>query len=211
MSDQSARETKKTLRYLQVAAIGALILIGSVIYTFVSVSSTSGRSFPDVTIPETLRQPLPQFEWSNGKNQLKSSDLQGSWTLLSFWAYSCAPCVLELPDLDRLNANWTGPEFSILTINIDDNNPETMQTVKEFIASNDLQLPVYYDTDGILKKAFGVQEIPRHFLVDPNGMIVWQAMGAFKWTSPETQKNLIAIMGRDQAPIPDVDEPQEEL
>jgi thiol-disulfide isomerase/thioredoxin len=194
-----------------VAAILALILIAFVIYTFTHLSApTSVRSFPDVTIDSTYRQTVPHFEWSNGTNHLKNSDLEGGWTLLSFWSATCPPCLTEMPDLDQFNEDWSGPELAILTVNIDGPTPEAQQAVKDFLAENEIQLPVYYDPEEILKKKFDVTEIPHHFLIDPKGVIRWHSKGAFNWTSAGTEKALMTVMESEKNVAPPAEVPDDE-
>jgi len=198
----SSNDTKKTLRYMQIAAIGAMILIGVVVYTFLRAPIGAGvitDTFPTVSVPPPYRQALPHFEYQNGDTHLKSADLQGSWTLLSFWSMSCPPCLKEMPDLDQFNEDWSGPELSIKTVNED--TADMSETIRQFLADNDIQLAVYYDVNGEMKNAFDVHEFPRHFLISPKGEIVWTEKGAFNWTSPESQKSLLAIMEREGTPI----------
>ncbi len=191
------------LRYLQVAAIGALLLIAAVLYTFTHVTRPeTPQSFQPVPVSPPYRQKVPHFEWSNGDVHLRSEDLKGSWTLLSFWSYTCAPCLTELPDLDGMNEDWSGPELTVLTVNVDPNSTELAETTKQFLADSEIQLPVYADSDGKLKKIFGVQEIPHHFLISPSGDVIWQSKGAFNWTSPETERSLLTMMAREKPPEP---------
>lgn len=209
-SSGPSNDTGKTLRYMQIAAIGALILIGVVIYTFLRVPIGAGvitDTFPNVPVPPPYRQALPHFEYKNGDTALKPADLQGSWTLLSFWSMSCPPCLKEMPDLDQFNEDWSGPELSIKTVNED--GADMSETIRQFLSDNDIQLPVYYDVNADLKNAFDVHEFPRHFLISPKGEIVWTEKGAFNWTSPESQKSLLAIMERENLPVDSADTPDD--
>ena len=38
-------------------------------------------------------------------DQITLSDLRGSVVLLNFWATWCGPCIMEIPDLNRLQEN----------------------------------------------------------------------------------------------------------
>jgi thiol-disulfide isomerase/thioredoxin len=199
-SSSTSGDDKQTFRYMQVAAIGAILLIAAIIYTFTHISSQApADAMPTIQPSPPYRQKVPQFEWSNGNAHLNSLDLEGGWSLLSFWSTTCAPCLEELPDLDQFNDNWSGPELAIHTVNIDPQDSESVESTKQFLINNDIQLPVIYDTEGKLKKIFAVTDIPRHFLINPKGVVVWQARGAFNWTAPESEKTLLSIMERDKA------------
>jgi thiol-disulfide isomerase/thioredoxin len=209
-TSDASNDTKKTLRYMQVAAVGALVLIGAVIYTFAHLpvgTTVPADTFPTITVTAPYRQKVPHFEWRSGDAHLKSSDLQGSWTLLSFWSMTCAPCLKEMPDLDQFNEDWSGPELSIVTVNED--TAEMSDTIRQFVSENEIQLPVYYDVKGEIKEAFAVHEFPRHFLISPKGEIVWTEKGAFNWTDPESQKSLLAIMEREGTPPDEAEGPED--
>ncbi len=206
----SANDTKKTLRYMQVAAVFALIVIGSVIYTFSHLpigTSIAVDRFPTITVTPPYRQKVPHFEWHAKGASLKSSDLQGRWTILSFWSMTCEPCLKEMPDLDQFNEDWSGPELSIVTVNED--RVDLSETIRQFLAETEIQLAVYYDTEGQIKNAFDVHEFPRHFLISPKGEIVWTEKGAFNWTAPESQKSLLAIMEREGLPPDEAEGPED--
>lgn len=210
MESNSSNDTKKTLRHMQIAAIVALIVIGVVIYTFAHLpvgTTIASNAFPTISVSPPYRQKVPHFEWQNGDTHLKSSDLQGTWTLLSFWSISCAPCLKEMPDLDQFNEDWSGPELSIMTVNED--SADMSEALRQFISENDIQLPVFYDIDGTIKTAFDVHEFPRHFLISPKGDIVWTEKGAFNWTAPESQKSLMAIMEREGTPTDEAEGPED--
>jgi thiol-disulfide isomerase/thioredoxin len=209
-SSGSSNDTKKTLHYMQMAALGALVLIGVVIYTFVHVpigADVASDTFPTIGVSAPYRQKLPHFEWHNGDAHLKSADLQGTWTLLSFWSLTCTPCLKEMPDLDQFNEDWSGPELTVTTVNED--TLEMSETIRQFLSENEIQLPVFYDVSGELKNAFDVHEFPRHFLISPKGEIVWTEKGAFNWTAPESQKSLLAIMEREGAQPNEGDTPDD--
>ncbi len=191
---------------MQVAAVGSLILIAFLIYSFTHIpvpEAPKTDDLPVITVSAPYRQKLPQFEWSNtAGSHLATGDFQGGWTLLTFWSSTCAPCLHEMPDLDQFNEDWSGPELKIVSVNVDPSDADSTEATKKFLADNDMQLPVYYDPSGDLKKIFDVHEIPRHFLISPNGEIIWEAKGAFQWTSPESQQALLSMMEREKSDVP---------
>lgn len=99
-----------------------------------------------------------------------------------------------MPALNQLALNWQGPEFQIITVNLDREQAEDFETAKKFLTDNEIVLPTALDDGEKLKRAFGVVEIPRHFLVNPKGEIIWSAMGAFAWNSPAARDQLLKLM-----------------
>jgi thiol-disulfide isomerase/thioredoxin len=181
-------------------ALGVLILIGIGIYSFPKMTAsrwTNPLKKPDFTF--TSRKTLPQFEWSSGDKTFKTGDLKGKWHLLSFWAYWCQPCQTELPELADLDLNWNGPDLDVVTVNLDDPKDENFELAKKFIAENQITLPVYFDSAGDLKKKFAVSDLPRHMLINPEGEIVWDKVGAYNWANPSVRSALIRVLEPAQA------------
>ncbi len=116
--------------------------------------------------------------------------------LLNLWATWCAPCVVEMPLLDRL-AGEMGDEVQVLTVSMDLRGAEA---VEPFFAAHDFKhLPRWIDPDGALAEAFGGGAVlPLTVLYDDNGREVWRVIGAFDWDSEEA-RDLVreAVITRD--------------
>ena len=176
-------------------AVLAIVLIGIAIYSLSQMQPqtwTSSLKSPD--IQPSLRQNLPSFEYSSDGHTLKAADFTEKWTLLTFWAYWCGPCLEEMPLLNHLSEQWQGPDFDILTINVDEPRSDAAEAAHKFLSEQDIALPTLFDKEGVLKKAFSVTDLPRHYLINPEGKIVWQATGAFRWNDTHTVDQLMKIM-----------------
>ena len=86
-----------------------------------------------------------------------------------------------MPGLNQLALSWQGPEFQVLTVNVDPEGSENLELSKKYLTEAQISLPTHYDSKGQLNKAFGVKEYPRHFLGIPEGKIIWEATGAYRW------------------------------
>lgn len=214
MNSAPENSPKQTYRLMAGVAVAAIVLIGVVIYSLSQISGTAMDTpqLPVPTITATLRQDLPHFEYSNEGKSLKAQNFEGKWTLLTFWADWCAPCLDEMPALNQLAQQWQGPEFEVLTINVDDPHSENFEAAKKFLSDQGIVLPTLFDRDGDLKKAFGVTDLPRHFLINPQQKIVWQERGAFQWTNPKVRDQLMKVIedsteDDDSTTEPDQDSP----
>ena len=56
---------------------------------------------------------------------------EGKVVLLNLWATWCAPCITELPDLDRLQKNYKGDGLVVLTIS--DESPDVLRDFGDLI------------------------------------------------------------------------------
>ena len=139
---------------------------------------------------QPLRQPpLTPFRTLAGQ-AVDLSIFRGKVVLLNFWATWCAPCVREMPSLDRLQALLGGKDFTVAAISIDRGGAPA---VEPFLARLGLQrLPIYVDPDnrtGFLTYAggkggaFPLYALPISYLIDRQGRAVGYFPGAAEWTS----------------------------
>src|SRR3954471_17833417 len=52
------------------------------------------------------------------------ADFKGRTVLFNLWATWCVPCRTEMPALDRLESQLGGPDFAVVSVNIDQRNTE---------------------------------------------------------------------------------------
>ncbi|MEM9171387.1 MAG: TlpA disulfide reductase family protein [Pseudomonadota bacterium] len=63
----------------------------------------------------------PEFALRNAAGeQVALSDLRGEVVMINFWATWCGPCRQEMPLLDELHSRYNRVGFSLLGVNIDD-------------------------------------------------------------------------------------------
>ncbi|MEM6908069.1 MAG: TlpA disulfide reductase family protein [Pseudomonadota bacterium] len=107
----------------------------------------------------------------------------GEPVLLNLWATWCAPCVLEMPMLDRLADELAG-EVRVITISQDIQGAEK---VVPFFAEKGFQnLEPWLDPETELGANFadgGV--LPQTILFDAQGREVFRVVGDYKWDSEE--------------------------
>jgi thiol-disulfide isomerase/thioredoxin len=176
-------------------AFAIFALIGVAIFSLSKLSHTPWNSaLKDPVIQDTLRQALPQFQHEELSRALTPSGGAPRWSLLTFWTVTCGPCLEELPAQNALAGSWQGPSFQILTVNLDADNAENLDNARRLLQEEQITLPTFYDKGGNLKNAFQVNEYPRHFLISPEGQIVWQATGAFKWNEASARDQLLKLM-----------------
>ena len=175
-------------------AIAIILLLSFAIYSLSRMQATLWTSqLGELRIQDTFRKKLPQFEYVDANKKLTPQNFQNKWTLLSFWSYSCPPCIEELPSLNQLALNWAGPELEVMTVNVDEDKTENYEQAKSLLQTENIVLPTIWDKQKVLAKAFEVNEYPRHFLINPEGEIVWEASGAFDWDQPQARDQLIKL------------------
>lgn len=77
-----------------------------------------------------------RFERPAG-GELSMSDLRGRAMVLNFWASWCAPCVREMPELDRFHRQYSAQGWSVVGLAIDNAEP-----VREFLQRTPVTFPI---------------------------------------------------------------------
>jgi thiol-disulfide isomerase/thioredoxin len=97
------------------AALAALAWLGS---AFAGEPPRTGGMRQFTLIDPPLPVPETRFLDAAGR-EMALGDLKGRVLLVNFWATWCAPCIEELPSLDRLQADMGSKDFTVLAINED--------------------------------------------------------------------------------------------
>ncbi len=142
--------------------------------------------------------PLEAFTDLAG-NSIRLADFRGRVVLLNFWATWCAPCVREMPSLDRLQAVLGDRGLRVAAVSIDRGG---IKVIRPFAKRLGLKrLGLYHDPKGALLQAFGVSGLPASFVIDRNGGIVGAYAGPAEWDGPEARALIEYYLDRpDQAP-----------
>jgi thiol-disulfide isomerase/thioredoxin len=109
----------------------------------------------------------------------------GAPLLVNLWATWCAPCVAELPTLDRVQGEGG---LAVVAIS-QDSGPQG--EVEAFLADHRIvNLEPYHDPEMALSSALGVQVMPTTILYDAAGRELWRFTGDLDWTSAEARSLL---------------------
>ncbi|MBL4683616.1 MAG: TlpA family protein disulfide reductase [Nannocystaceae bacterium] len=101
-------------------------------------------------------------------------DLQGSVTVMTFWATWCGACRGELADLDELDDEYADrDDVKFFAVNHEGgglSRRQAQSVVRNYRVASGLKLPVVLD-DGSAAQAFRVRPIPHTVVFDREGMI----------------------------------------
>jgi peroxiredoxin len=136
---------------------------------------TSGTPLPGKDVPA----PDFAFPGLDGK-KVSLADYRGKLVLLNIWATWCAPCVAEMPSMEKLYQKLKNEGFILIAVSIDETGAEA---VMPFIKKHKLSFPVLTDTQGDIKHLYQVTGIPESFIIDKNGMIVEKIVGPRDWAT----------------------------
>lgn len=139
-------------------------------------------------------KPLPDLAFVDGTDKaVKLSDYKGKVVLMNFWATWCAPCVKEMPSLDRLQAEMGKDKFVVLPLSLD--GPSKPKVVP-FYKNKDLtELGIYFDKGHKTMQAVDVNVLPTSILIDAEGRELGRIEGEADWAKPEAVALMKAAMG----------------
>ena len=114
------------------------------------------------------------------------AEFRGKPLLVNLWASWCAPCVKELPTLDRLATS--NAAVRVLAVS-QDMGPHA--SVVAFLDQHKIaDLEAFQDPKMALSGGLGVEVMPTTLLYDAQGREVWRYVGELDWTSGEAARLL---------------------
>ena len=116
-----------------------------------------------------IGQKAPDFSAQDQYGQsISLVNLKGKYILLDFWATWCAPCIEEIPNIEKAYEDFRGKGLVVIGINLDKN----YRKFQDFIESRGTLYSEIHDDKEEIVKAYGVYAIPSIFLVNDQGIIV---------------------------------------
>jgi peroxiredoxin len=113
---------------------------------------------------------------------VRSADLHGKPTLLSFFFAACAPCILEVPILNAYRRKH--PEYNYVALTFDDAKVAT-----DFVEKHGFEWPVVATSMSYMEAA-GIKGYPTRVLLSENGTVLDSASGLDQESMQDPVKGL---------------------
>ncbi|MCF1708086.1 TlpA family protein disulfide reductase [Tabrizicola sp. J26] len=135
-------------------------------------------------------KPLPEIAIVDGGDaERQLAEWKGKWVVLNFWATWCAPCRIEMPSLDRLQAAM--PEVAVLPVATGRNSVEAIN--RFYGDAGVTNLPILRDPKSALSRELGVLGLPVTLILNPEGEEVARLIGDAVWDSDDAKAVLTAL------------------
>jgi thiol-disulfide isomerase/thioredoxin len=140
---------------------------------FVDTPPVEGRG--DLSVGAEPGKLAPDFEISDMDGvRHRLSDFRGKVVYVNFWATWCTPCIIELPDIQRLQEQHPD-DLVVIAVN----RSEPLDRARSFLnnlphpdGGNGLSFPVNaLDPDDSLYSRYGRFGMPVSVFIDPDGVV----------------------------------------
>ncbi len=102
---------------------------------------------------------------------VKLSELRGKVVVLNFWFIKCAPCVMEMPDLNEVVSMYDSDDVVFIGITFD-----SKELVEQFLQSKDFEYTITPNANDAIS-IYGVQSFPTNMVINQQGQIVLKEIG----------------------------------
>jgi thiol-disulfide isomerase/thioredoxin len=145
-----------------------------------------------VVLEEPPAQPGIMFLSAEGE-RLTLERFRGKVLVLNLWATWCAPCVKEMPSLDRLQAQLGSDRFEVVAITFD----RSMDDARAFYDEKGIDaLALYQDSSTAMANLLGVAGIPVTVIYDPEGRELARLSNGAEWDGPDTLALMEAVLAQ---------------
>jgi thiol-disulfide isomerase/thioredoxin len=152
-----------------------------VLFTMIALL-TKGVAASEAELPFGIRAynvglaPNFKLEDIDGEEfELKST--RGKWVFLHFWATWCGPCRKEMPTIQALSETINEDKLHFILVN----TAEDEDTIFRFLGIVAPNLTSMMDKDGQVSEIWKPRGLPTTFLIDPEGIVRYQAIGGREW------------------------------
>lgn len=164
------------------------ILLGSV---FLAACVNTSKS-------NVARKPLnvmmdaPEFEIKNvqGGAPITSKDFKGKVLVVDFWATWCVPCKVEIPEYNRIRAEYKDKGVEFLGVTFE----STEQDIKDFIKEYNVLYPIGIATDQIDVALGGHGGLPTTFLIGKDWKVYRKILGSPNGKIPNLEKDIEELL-----------------
>lgn len=153
------------------------ILFSFILY-LITYSSSSQQFVPEVSLKTLNGESIKSIEAIN----------QDGFTILSFWATWCIPCINELDAINEVISSWNEKEnIKVLAVSTDDSRSK--KRVRPLVNGKNWIFDVLSDTNQEFKRAMGVVGIP-HTIIAYKSEIIHRRIGY----TPGEEEDLFKII-----------------
>jgi thiol-disulfide isomerase/thioredoxin len=125
------------------------------------------------------------------------SSVRGKVIALNFWASWCPPCRDEMPSMELMAARHEADGLGVVAVNF----KESAATIRRFVETTLLTMPIVRDADGAAARAWSVAMFPTTVLVGRDGRAAFTVVGETDWTENPARGWVAELLNTSRAPL----------
>jgi thiol-disulfide isomerase/thioredoxin len=114
--------------------------------------------------PRNIHAPNFTLTDLNGK-KFSLSEFKGKVVFLEFWATWCGPCIISMPNVEKLSEEFKGKKIEFLSLSLDQDE----NAVREFSRERQLKNRIAMIGESGVDQRYGISSIPAFFIIDQRG------------------------------------------
>ena len=118
--------------------------------------------------PMTARykgKPLPEITiYTVDGRTITSNDLKGKVVMINFWSTTCGPCIIEMPELNRLQEDYKDKVVFLAPL------PEDKVKAAKLLSKHPFQFEIAPNSSDLFEQ-LGIDGYPTNFFVNREGII----------------------------------------
>jgi peroxiredoxin len=126
----------------------------------------------------------------DGKSMVEMSKYRGKVVYLDFWASWCAPCLVAIPEIEKMRGEFPAEEFQIVAVNLD----QKVKKALRFLKKHPVGYPSASDPKGSLPGQYGVETMPTSYLIDGDGVIRYVHRGFKRGDDSKLRHEIRALL-----------------
>ena len=145
----------------------------------------------------------PNFQARDLDGQVvELEDHQGKVVMVNIWATWCAPCLEEMPSIERLYKEFHSSGLEIMAVSVDAEAGQMDASrnqlggdIQAFGDSLSLTFPLLHDPSGAIAELYKTTGVPETFVIGRDGVIYKKVAGGTEWDAPEHKDLVRRLLG----------------
>lgn len=204
--DKISRENKKSIIQYAIIALIALTLYATGLHTEVisfvqrgllstgilnpnveKITEARNQEMENGILANTTKADLNFKLLDKDGNVISLTDMKGKVIFINMWATWCAPCLAEMPSINKLYKEM-GDEVVFVMLSLDDD----FETAKAFDVRKRYNFPIYSLASN-MPEMYDSSTIPTTYIVDAQGNLVLTHSGMADYNSAKFKKFLRSL------------------
>ena len=121
-------------------------------------------------------------------NSYSIENLKGKVIVINFWFVECKPCVMEIPELNKLVDKFKGEVVVFLVFATNDKSK-----IESFLKSKTFNYNLIAGS-GEIANSYTVKAFPTHLIIDKNSIVTYSAVGLGPNTLKEIESTIELLL-----------------